>query len=218
MRWCEEQRGVYYCFGLARNPRLARNLEEPFAKLKAAIEEGRETMPVRQFREFRYRTHKSWSRSRRVIGKAEVLPKGENPRFIVTNLPAKGWDRPSRERFRTATIYEGFYCARGDMENRIKEQQLDLFADRTSTHWMASNPWRLWFSAFAHLIVSVLRAEVLPGTSWAQATIGQIRLKLFKIGARVQVSCRRVHFELASAYPWVKEFTHAYRRAVSGSL
>jgi hypothetical protein len=142
--------------------------EDLFAELNAAIEEGSETMPVRRFREFRYRTPKRRSRSRRVIGKAEVLRQGQNSRFIATNLSEQGWDLQSRNRFRTAEIYEGFCCARGDMENRIKEPQLDLFADRTSTHWMASDPWRRWFSAFAHWIVLVLRAEVLPGTSWAR--------------------------------------------------
>ena len=113
-------------------------------------------------------------------------------------------------RFAPARLYERFYCARGDMENRIKEQQLDLFADRTSTHWEASNQLRLWFSAFAHLILSRLQAEVLKGTQWARASIGQIRLKLFKIAARVRISSRRVHFELASAYPWREAFRRAH--------
>jgi hypothetical protein len=145
-----------------------------------------------------------------VFGKAEVLDKGDNPRFIVTNLPAEGFEGERAGRFEAAALYEGFYCARGDMENRIKEAQQDLFADRTSTGWMASNQLRLWFSAFAHLMLSVLRAEVLQGTELASATLGTIRLKLFKIAARIKVSCRRIHFELASAYPYREIFRHAW--------
>lgn len=217
MAWCEKQLRVYYCFGLARNRRLARSLQPRFDDLHEAIDGGLETVPSRRFEDFTYRTQKSWSRTRRVIGKAEVLEKGDNPRFIVTNLPKKGFKGENSKRWRAAELYEQFYCARGDMENRIKEEQLDLFADRTSTHWMASNQLRLWFSAFAHLIVSVLRAEVLQGTSLAHATVGQIRLKLFKIGVRVKVSCRRVHFEMASAYPWVDAFTKAHQQAINFS-
>lgn len=217
MAWCEKQNRVYYCLGLARNNRLSRSLQPRFDDLHDAIESGLETVPSRRFEDFTYRTQKSWSRTRRVIGKAEVLEKGDNPRFIVTNLPKKGFKGEDAKRWRATELYEQFYCARGDMENRIKEEQLDLFADRTSTHWMASNQLRLWFSAFAHLIVSVLRAEVLQGTSLAKATVGQIRLKLFKIGVRVKVSCRRVHFEMASAYPWVEAFTKAHHQAINFS-
>ena len=171
-------------------------------------------MPCRQFIEFEYRTLKSWSRERRVIGKAEMLEKGENPRFIVTNLPAEGFAGDLAGRFLAAALYEKFYCARGEMENRIKEAQQDLFADRTSTGWMASNQLRLrlWFSAFAHLMLSVLRAEVLRGTELADATLGTIRLKLFKIAARIKVSCRRIHFELASGYPYRELFAQAHRQ------
>jgi hypothetical protein len=214
MAWCEANK-VYYCIGLARNNRLAGHLAESFCALHEAIESAEAQLPSRRFVDFRYRTRKSWSRQRRVVGKAEVLAKGDNPRFVVTNLPRHGFRNERAGRFETAALYEKFYCQRGDMENRIKEEQMDLFADRTSTHWMASNQLRLWFSAFAHLILSVLRAEVLQGTELAQATIGQIRLKLFKIGARVKVSCRRVHFELVSAYPWPGLFDEAHRRSVS---
>ena len=140
-----------------------------------------------------------------MVGKAEILDKGQNPRFIVTNLSEE-----EDARFEGGCLYEKFYCARGEMENRIKEAQQDLFADRTSTHWMASNQLRLWFSAFAHLMLSVLRAEVLRGTDLAQATVGQIRLKLFKIAARVKISCRRIHLELASAYPYRSTFRRAW--------
>jgi Transposase DDE domain group 1 len=166
-------------------------------------------VPCRRFEDFEYRTRKSWSRARRVVGKAEILDKGENPRFVVTNLPAEGLPGEPEERFAAPALYEKLYCARGEMENRIKEAQQDLFADRTSTSWMASNQLRLWFSAFAHLMVSVLRAEVLCGTDLAVATLGQIRLKLFKIGARIKISCRRIHLELASAYPYQETFRRA---------
>ena len=143
-------------------------------------------MPCRRFEDFEYRTRKSWSRVRRVVGKAEILDKGPNPRFVVTNLPAEGLPGEPEQRFAVPALYEKLYCARGEMENRIKEAQQDLFADRTSTGWMASNQLRLWFSAFAHLMLSVLRAEVLRGTDLATATLGQIRLKLFKIGTRIR--------------------------------
>jgi hypothetical protein len=211
MAWCEEH-GVYYCLGLARNERLQGQLEASFQALRQQIEAGEVAMPCRQFTEFEYRTLTSWSRGRRVIGKAEVLEKGENPRFIVTNLPAEGFAGEVAGRFEAAALYEKFYCGRGEMENRIKEAQMDLFADRTSTGWMASNQLRLWFSAFAHLMLSVLRAEVLCGTELAEATLGTIRLKLFKIAARIKVSCRRIHFELASGYPYSELFAQAHRR------
>lgn len=187
MLWCEKN-GLEYVLGLSRNQRLADKLDGAFDEIAALQAEGHQ-LPQRRFRDFQYQTLKTWSRRRRVIGKAEWLNQGKNPRFIVTNIPA--------EQIGAQELYEAIYCARGEMENRIKEEQLDLFADRTSTHWEASNQLRLWFSAFTHLIVSVLRAEVLKGTELANATVGQIRVKLFKIGACIKVSCRRVHVELA---------------------
>jgi hypothetical protein len=202
MLWCE-QNAVSYCLGLARNSRLQAHLHETFETLHCAIEQQSETMPVRRFVDFDYRTLKSWRRLRRVVGKAEVLEKGNNPRFIVTNL--------NKQDFPARSLYEEFYCARGDMENRIKEQQQDLFADRTSTMAMASNQLRLWFSAFTHLILSVMQAEVLPGTPLAKATIGTIRLRLFKIAARVRISCRRIHFQLAGGCPGKDAFALAWR-------
>ena len=212
MSWCEEN-GVWYCFGLARNDQLSETLHGNFESLKAQINEGKLQSPCRSYTEFEYSTLNSWSKKRRVIGKAEILPKGDNPRFIVTNLPADGWGDPAQAaRFEPAALYEKFYCARGDMENRIKEQQLDLFADRTSTHWMASNQLRLWFSVFAHLIMSTLQAEVLKGTELASASIGQVRLRLFKIAARLKVSVRRIHIELCSAYPLQSLFSLVHKR------
>lgn len=215
MSWCE-QHGLYYCFGFARNVTVSAVLEETFEQMHEQIEAGEQSVPYRRFVELGYRTKKSWSRFRRMVGKAEVLAKGKNPRFIVTNLPEEGFgDDERQDRFSPARLYEQFYCARGDMENRIKEQQMDLFADRTSTHWEASNQLRLWFSAFAHLMLSRLQADVLKGTRWARASIGQIRLQLFKIGARVRISSRRVHFELASAFPAVKDFAKAHAQLSS---
>lgn len=201
MVWCEKHR-LSYCLGLARNPRLQEHLIAAFESLEQQLEAGVLQMPCRLYCDFRYKTLKSWSRQRRVVGKAEVLEKGNNPRFIVTNMAEDKWEGKS--------LYETFYCARGDMENRIKEQQLDLFADRTSTGWMASNQLRLWFSAFAHLMLSQLRAEVLKGTDLAQASLGTIRLKLFKIAARIRVSCRRIHLELSSACPYRGTFEKAW--------
>lgn len=211
MAWCE-QNAVFYCLGLARNNRLVTRLGKTFGQLHEQIAAGQEVAPCRRFEEFEYRTKKSWSRPRRVVGKAEILDKGQNPRFIVTNLTTE-----QSARFAAATLYEEFYCARGEMENRIKEAQMDLFADRTSTHWMASNQLRLWFSAFAHLLLSVLRAEVLCGTELAKATVAQIRLRLFKIAARVKISCRRIHLQLASAYPYGDTFAKAWANAAQMS-
>jgi Transposase DDE domain group 1 len=212
MSWCEAE-GVFYCFGLARNARLQAQLEQEFQRLQEQIDQGALQAPCRSFVEFEYATLESWSRPRRVIGKAEILPKGDNPRFIVTNLAAEGFGADAQaDRFTPAALYEDFYCARGDMENRIKEQQLDLFADRTSTHWIASNQLRLWFSAFAHLLVSTLRAWALGGTELEHASIGQIRLRLFKIAARFKVSVRRIHIELCSAYPLKGLFDRIHHR------
>jgi len=202
MDWCECQK-IYYCFGLKRNRRLEGKLAPSFEALHADLEEASAELPLRRFVEFDYRTLDSWSRSRRVIGKAELLNKGENPRFVVTNLGADHFDARS--------LYEDFYCARGDMENRIKEQQQDLFADRTSTTAMASNQLRLWFSAFAHLLLARLQAEVLPQTQLEKATIGTLRLRLFKIAARVKISIRRIHFDLAEGSPDKDVFAAVWR-------
>jgi hypothetical protein len=207
MAWCEAN-GVDYVFGLARNSRLTDAIE---AELAAAAAEHQQTgEPARRFNDFSYSTRDSWSRSRRVIGKAEHLDKGSNPRFIVTSLDAA--------ESCAQTLYERLYCARGEMENRIKECQLDLFADRTSTATMAANQLRLWFSSFAYVLLSALRRVALPGTELAQATCGSIRLKLLKLGARVTVSVRRIKIAIASACPYQAEFAlaHARLRAPAG--
>ena len=157
---------------------------------------------ARVFADFAYRTRDSWGRARRVVGKAEYLPKGPNPRFVVTSLAAV-----ERE---AQALYEEDYCARGDMENRIKEQQLMLFADRTSTAWLRSNQLRLWFSSAAYVLVQALRRLGLAGTSMAQAQCGSIRLWLFKIGALVRVTVRKVWVSLSSACPYREVFTQVY--------
>jgi len=192
MAWCEDKH-IKYCLGLPRNPRLQGELEQEFEELEEQID-PEDFRPVRRYKDFEYKTRKSWTRQRRVVGKAELLEKGRNPRFIVTNF--------TQEQYQAQELYEEFYCARGDMENRIKEQQMDLFADRTSSSHFRTNQMRLWFSAFAHLMMEQLRAEVLVQTSLAKATIGQIRLKLFKIAARVTISCRRIYIQWCSASPY----------------
>ena len=159
---------------------------------------------MRVFTQFHYRTQKSWSRSRRVIAKAEHLLKGANPRFIVTNLPEDYAD--------PAALYETHYCARGDMENRIKEQQLDLFADRTSANSLRANQLRLWFSTAAYTLINALRRVGLKGTSLAKATCGTIRLKLFKIGAQIKISARRILIHFASACPYQDLFQKVWQQ------
>jgi hypothetical protein len=209
MAWCEQQSpAVYYCLGLARNSRLEAALEGSlfWARAQACLTGG----VARRFSEFEYQTRESWTRARRVMGKAEVLGGKDNPRFIVSNLPVDGFRPEEVGRFAPQACYEDFYCARGEMENRIKEQQLDLFGDRTSTHFMASNQLRLWFSTFAYLLMERLRAIGLQGTVLAQATAGTIRTRLLKIGALVRVSVRRVQVQLASAFPLQAVFARAY--------
>jgi Transposase DDE domain group 1 len=201
MAWCETHR-VDYVFGLARNSRL---LEELAIDMAWAEDEHEKTgQAVRRFKDFRYATLDTWSRRRRVIGKAEHLAKGANPRFVVTSLKRRAID--------AKTLYERVYCARGEMENRIKEQQLDLFADRTSTATMAANQLRLWFSSFAYVLMAALRRLGLQHTELETATCGTIRLKLLKIGARVIVSVRRIKIAMASACPYQAVFALAHAR------
>ena len=195
MKWCEEH-DIGYVLGLARNPRLVRALGAQMREARAA---HRHTgKPARRFRDFTYRTRKSWSRRRRVVGKAEYLPKGANPRFVVTNL--------SPRKAAAKRLYEKLYCARGDMENRIKEQQLDLFADRTSTHTMRANQLRLYFSSFAYVLMYALRRLGTEGTELARAQCSTLRLKLFKIGAQVRITARRVWLSFSQAYPYAETF------------
>lgn len=201
MSWCEEH-GVDYVLGLARNSRLEKALAEELVQAKETYEATGE--PARVFKDFIYRTRESWTGERRVVGKAEHLPKGANPRFVVTSKSKKDLD--ARE------LYEDVYCARGEMENRIKEQQLMLFSDRTSTHWMRSNQIRLWFSSVAYVLVNALRRVALEGTEMARAQCGTIRVKLLKIGAQVKVTVRKVWVSLAESFPYGRVFRAAWRR------
>jgi hypothetical protein len=194
LTWCEGHR-VDYVIGLAKNERL---IEEIEAELKQADQQFQKTgKPARIFKQFFYRTRHSWSRSRRVIGKAEHLAKGSNPRFIVTSLPKQQL---------AADVYERIYCARGDMENRIKEQQLGLFADRTSATTMRANQLRLYFSSFAYMLMHALRRLGLKGTDLAKAQCDTIRLKLLKLGAQIQITVRRIWFRMAGGYPYSQIF------------
>lgn len=214
LAWCEDQPAhlgpVYYCLGLARNTRLVEWLGNALcdARARACLTGG----TARVFTEFAYRTRASWSRARRVIGKAEITGGGDNPRFVVTNLPRDGLDGDTvAERFWPAALYEPLYCARGDMENRIKEQPLDLFGTRTSTHWLASNQLRLWFSALALFLLERFRTLALRGTELAQATAGTIRVRLLKVGALVRVSVRRVSVQFSGAFPLAGVLVQAQR-------
>jgi hypothetical protein len=200
MKWCEKHT-VYYLLGLAKNQRLMKKLGKELVQAKELYEQTGHA--ARVFTQFSHSTRKSWSRIRRVIGKAEHLAKGPNPRFIVTNLPEE-YAEPRK-------LYEKVYCQRGEMENRIKEQQLDLFADRTSTRAMRSNQLRLWFSSLAYVLVSTLRRVGLRGTRLAKATCGTIRVKLFKIGALIKISVRRIVVHLASACPYQDVFRQMWQ-------
>jgi len=204
MTWCEANR-VDYLFGLARNARLVAEIN---AELVAAEAESTATgKPARRFRDFTWQTLESWDRPRRVIGKAEWTQGEANPRFIVTSLKPADVAGPY--------LYEAIYCARGEMENRIKECQLDLFADRTSAATMRTNQLRLWFASMAYVLICALRRIGLVHTQFAQATCGTIRLKLLKIGAQVTRSVRRVRIAMASAHPWQYEFGLAHALLVN---
>jgi hypothetical protein len=199
MAWCEHN-GVDFLFGLAKNARLNAAIE---LELAAAQEQSQKTgKPARRFKDFGWRTRKSWSRERRVVAKAEWTGGEANPRFVVTSL--------TREEHEARHLYEKLYCARGEMENRIKECQLDLYADRTSAHTMRANQLRLWFASMAHVLISALRRLGLAHTQFARASCGTIRLKLFKIGALVRTSVRRIKLAMPSAFPHQAEYAAAY--------
>jgi hypothetical protein len=199
MTWCEAH-SVDYVFGLARNERLVGAIADDLTAV--AAESLARHGAARRFADFAWRTLDSWSRARRVVAKAEHLPKGTNPRFIVTSLPTGTID--------ARALYEDVYCARGEVENRIKEQQLDLFADRTSAATMRANQLRLWFASFAYVLLEALRRIGLRHTQFATATCGTIRLKLLKIGAQVRKSVRRIKVAMASACPYQTEYHLAY--------
>jgi hypothetical protein len=198
MAWCEANQ-VDYVLGLAKNDRLRAEIA---AELAQAFEQYQQTGRVaRIFKEFRYQTRESWERARRVVAKAEHLEKGANPRFVVTSLPSPKWAAQA--------LYEELYCARGEMENRIKEQ-LMLFADRTSTAYLRSNQIRLYFSSLAYSLMQALRRLGLQGTEWAQAQCTTVRLKLLKIGALIRITVRKVWVSMATGYPYAERFRQIY--------
>jgi len=201
MAWCEANR-VDFLFGLARNERLEEAIKTEL--IAAAVESISTGKPARRFKDFMWSTLDSWSRKRRVVGKAEVTGGDANPRFVVTSLSAA--------EIGGQYLYEKVYCARGEMENRIKECQLDLFADRTSTATMRANQLRLWLASMAYVLLCALRRIGLAHTQFAQSTCGTIRLKLLKVGALVRVSVRRIKVAMASACPYQNEFGLAYAR------
>ena len=215
MSWCEAN-GVDYVFGLARNQRLRRIIGPQMWEAKQQWNQT--SKPARVFVEFSYKTRKrktkkkkitGWDRERRVVGKAEHIDGKENPRFIVTSLSAEQWAAQA--------LYEEFYCERGDMENRIKEQ-FSLFADRVSSETMQANQLRLYFSAMAYVLVCGLRRLGLKGTEMETAQVTTIRTRLLKIGAQVRVSVRRVYLALAASYPWKAVFAQVYANLCGHAL
>jgi hypothetical protein len=199
MTWCETN-GVDFLFGLAKNSRL---VEEINSQLAQAAEQSQKTgKPARRFKDFVWRTRDSWSRERRVVAKAEWTEGKANPRFVVTSL--------APEEHEARHLYEKLYCARGEMENRIKECQLDLYADRTSAHTMRANQLRLWFASMAYVLICALRRIGLKHTQFARASCGTIRLKLLKIGALVRASVRRIKLTMPSAFPHQAEYYAAH--------
>jgi hypothetical protein len=201
MAWCEANR-VDFLFGLARNPRL---VEEISIDLAWAEEEATRTgRPARRFKDFRWSTLDSWSRRRRVVGKAEWTRGEPNPRFVVTSLKPRECE--------ARALYERVYCARGDMENRVKECQLDLSAGRASAATMRANQLRLWFASMAYVLLCALRRLGLAHTQFAEATCGTLRLALLRIGAQVRRSVRRIKVAMASAHPFQDEFALAHAR------
>jgi hypothetical protein len=201
MAWCEANE-VRYLLGFAKNDRLKATIQEEMEQARlACVESG---SAARVFKDFVYRTRKSWSRERRVVGKAEYLPRGENPRFVVTNLPVGAID--------ARRLYEELYCIRGDMENRIKEQQLDLFAGRLSTSQLRTNQTRLYFASIAYVLMNALRRIGLEGTEFERAQCGTIRSKLLKIGGQIRVTVRKVWVSLSEAYPYQALFATIYGR------
>jgi hypothetical protein len=205
MAWCEANR-VDYVFGLARNARLEARIA-PALQEARTLSQAKGGAPARVFRDFLWSTKDSWSRRRRVIAKAEWTQGEANPRFVVTSL------KP--DRLGARALYEDLYCARGEMENRIKECQLDLFADRTSAASFKANQLRLWFASFAYVLLESLRRLALRHTAFESATCGSLRLKLLKLAARVTVSVRRIKIAMASAFPWADEWRLANARLLA---
>jgi len=214
MTWIESQPDMYYCLGVAPNARLRDQVQDALAD--ARMQHCLTGVTTRRFKELRYQTLTTWTRERRVVAKAEVLTQGDNPRFVVTNLPPDGFPAdPRPQHFAAQSLYEDFYCARGQCENVLKQQLLDIKADRTSTHSLVSNQLRLSFSALTYLLLERMRAICLQGTQLANATVGTIRLKLLKVAAAVTVSVRRVYVQLPSAYPYRHLFSRCHCRLMA---
>jgi Transposase DDE domain group 1 len=207
MAWCEAN-GVDFLFGLQQNDRLTAEIKDALAR--AETKSRRSGKPARYFKEFKWTTRRSWSRPRRVVAKAECTQGEANPRFVVTSL--------TRAQCKPKYLYEKIYCARGDMENRIKECQLDLYADRTSAATMRANQLRLWFHSMAYVLLCALRRIGLHDTDFARASCGTIRLKLLKIGALVRISVRRIKIAMASACPVAREWAIAATRLAIAAL
>ena len=200
MNWCEANQ-VDYVFGFARNERLRRIIEPQMQQAAALHREAGQA--ARVFTEFTYQTNTSWSRPRRVIAKAEQIEGKENPRYVVTSLQVANW--PARK------LYEELYCARGDMENRIKEQY-SLFAGRVSAATMRANQLRLYLSAAAYLLLNAFRRLALVGTIWARAQCDTLRLQLLRVGAQVRITARKVWISIASSYPHWSVFAQAHQQ------
>ncbi|MGH7207803.1 MAG: IS1380 family transposase [Nitrospiraceae bacterium] len=210
MAWCEAH-GVDYLLGLAKTERLIAEITGELEQARQCFEETRQASRV--FKDFTFQTRESWSRARRVVAKAEHLEKGSNPRFVVTSIPPETMDARS--------LYEDEYCARGEMENRIKEQQLYLFADRCSAATLRANQQRLWFSSVAYVLMQALRRLGLEGTHLEKAQCHTIREKLLKIGAQIKVTVRKVWVALAEGYPYARVFAQVMeklRALVVGSV
>jgi Transposase DDE domain group 1 len=207
MAWCEKN-GVDFLLGLAKNHRLVGEIE---GELAAAQKQSQRTgKSARRFKDLAWRTRNSWSRERRVVAKAEWTGGEANPRFVVTSL--------AREEHQARHLYEKLYCARGEMENRIKECQLDLYADRTSAHTMRANQLRLWFASMAYVLICALRRIGLRHTQFARAACGTIRLKLLKIGALVRTSVRRIKLAMPSAFAYQAEYIAAHTALTAATV
>ena len=195
MSWCEAN-GVDFILGLAKNTRLGKEIALEMEEAKTESEATGQ--PARRFKDFTYQTRKSWSRERRVVGKAEHLPKGPNSRFVVASL--------SKEQYEGRSVYEEWYCGRGDMENRIKEQQLMLFADRTSAEDMRANQIRLYLSSIGYVVMNAMRRIGLADTPFERAQCSTIRLKLLKVGALVRITVRKIWVSFSQSYPYREQF------------
>jgi hypothetical protein len=218
--WCERQKDVYYLIGMARNARLE-TLVTP-ASMRVQERLCLTGVPCREFLDSEYSTLNSWSCARRMLCKAEALAgMKSNPRFVTTNIPAKGISNGKGGLLMSGdvqSLYEEEYCGRGNAENQVKQMVLDLKADRTSSSWLASNQMRLWFSTLAYLLLERVRKIGLKGTEWAKASLGTLRLRVLKVAACVRVSVRRIHVALSTAFPLQGVFRQAARRLGEAAL